>query len=245
MGPQFRISSTAFSDGGAIPVKYTCAAGPTMVSPAISWTDAPKGTESFTLIVHDPDAHVPTHLEDITHWVIFDIPGTSTGLEEGVKADAPATVGVQAKNIMGAPSYMGSCAPTGPDHHYTFELFALNTKLNLPAGSTRAEVVKAMDGHVSRGRSTLGCSTARRERRARKTRLSAKTEIEPVRGVSAGRLFFLWVRYSCALRLPAVERCADAAAAAENAAEITGMRRRARSNAERVSAGSDNGICAA
>lgn len=157
MGPQLRLSSTAFSDGGTIPVKYSCAAGMNnQTSPAVQWVNAPKDTASFVLLMHDPDAHAMKRLEDITHWVVYNIPADSTGLPEGVKPDAPATVGVQGKNIMGMPAYMGACAPPGPDHHYTLELFALDTKLDLPAGATRADVQKAMDGHVLAGTVYIG-----------------------------------------------------------------------------------------
>jgi Raf kinase inhibitor-like YbhB/YbcL family protein len=149
MGPQLQLTSTAFSDGGAVPEKYTCAAGfNNMTSPALQWTNAPKDTASFVLLLHDPEPRPRKGLEDVTHWLVYNIPGDATGLPEGVKPDAPASVGVQGKNIMGSPSYMGPCAPPGPNHHYTFELFALDAKLDLPAGATRADVMKAMDGHI-------------------------------------------------------------------------------------------------
>jgi Raf kinase inhibitor-like YbhB/YbcL family protein len=149
MGPPMRLSSSAFQDMSTIPDKYTCAVGMTSaVSPAISWDNPPKGTESFVLLLHDPDAHIPKAPTDITHWLIFNIPGDSTSLPEGVKSDAPATVGVQAKNTMNSAAYMGPCAPAGPIHHYTFELFALDTKLDLQAGASREDVMKAMEGHV-------------------------------------------------------------------------------------------------
>lgn len=157
MGPPLQLSSSAFSDGGTIPDKYTCAVGMTSsVSPALQWVNAPAGTQSFVLLLHDPDAHARKQLEDITHWIIFNIPADSTGLPEAVKPDAPATVGVQGNNIMGRPGYMGPCAPPGPNHHYTFELFALDTKLDLPAGASRADILKAMDGHVLTGTVYIG-----------------------------------------------------------------------------------------
>jgi Raf kinase inhibitor-like YbhB/YbcL family protein len=152
-----QLSSTAFSDGGMVPDKYTCAVGMTnFVSPALSWVNPPKGTASFVLMLHDPDAHARKSLDDITHWIIFNIPGDSTGLPEAVKADTPATVGVQGKNIAGQPAYFGPCAPPGPSHHYTFELLALDTKLDLPAGSSRDDILKAADGHVLTGTVYIG-----------------------------------------------------------------------------------------
>ena len=157
MGPQLQLSSTAFADGTPVPDKYTCAAGfANMTSPAVSWVNAPKDTASFALLVHDPEAHPMKSINDVTHWIIFNIPGESTGLPEGVKADAPATVGTQGKNIAGQPSYFGPCAPPGPNHHYTWELFALDSKLDLPAGATRSDVMKAMDGHILAGTVYIG-----------------------------------------------------------------------------------------
>ena len=156
-GPPLTISTTAFSDGGMVPDKYTCAVGMTnFVSPAITWANPPAGTASFVLMLHDPDAHARKSLDDITHWIIFNIPGDSNGLPEGVKADTPATVGTQGKNIAGQPAYFGPCAPPGPVHHYTFELLALDTKLDLPAGSSRDDILKAADGHVLTGAVYIG-----------------------------------------------------------------------------------------
>lgn len=149
MGPQLQLSSTAFADGASVPEKYSCVAGTNnMTSPPFQWANVPKGTASFVMLLHDPEPHPRKALEDVTHWLVYNIPGDATGLPEGVKADAPASVGVQGKNIMGSPSYMGPCAPPGPNHHYTFELYALDTKLDLPASASRADVMKAMDGHI-------------------------------------------------------------------------------------------------
>ena len=125
-----------------------------MTSPPLSWVNAPKGTQSFVLLLHDPDAHARKAFEDITHWMIFNIPGDSTSLPEGVKPDSSA--GVQAANVTGQPIFFGPCAPPGPPHHYTFELFALDTKLDLAKGASRADVQKAMDGHVLTGTVLIG-----------------------------------------------------------------------------------------
>jgi Raf kinase inhibitor-like YbhB/YbcL family protein len=166
MGPPLQLSSSAFMDGTEIPEKYTCVpamgsgggmAGmdvSKMTSPPLSWVNAPKGTQSFVLLLHDPDAHARKAFEDITHWMIFNIPGDSTSLPEGVKPDSSA--GVQAANVTGQPIFFGPCAPPGPPHHYTFELFALDTKLDLAKGASRADVQKAMDGHVLTGTVLIG-----------------------------------------------------------------------------------------
>jgi Raf kinase inhibitor-like YbhB/YbcL family protein len=162
MGPPLQLSSTAFADGTEIPEKYSCvpgmAGGPPdaskMTSPPLSWVNPPKGTQSFVLLLHDPDAHAAKSIDDITHWLIFNIPGDATSLSEGVKADS--TAGTQANNIARSPQYFGPCAPPGPAHHYTFELYALDTKLDLQKGASRDDVMKAMDGHVLTGTVLIG-----------------------------------------------------------------------------------------
>lgn len=162
MGPPLQLTSSAFADGTEFPEKYSCvpgmAGGPPdaskMVSPPLSWVNAPTGTKSFVLLLHDPDAHAGKSFDDITHWMIFNIPGDATSLPEGVKADS--TVGVQANNITRSAVYFGPCAPPGPVHHYTFELFALDTMLDLQKGASRDDVQKAMDGHVLTGTVLIG-----------------------------------------------------------------------------------------
>jgi Raf kinase inhibitor-like YbhB/YbcL family protein len=158
--PPLKITSPAFSDGGTIPLKYTCAAttpppsGPMQislgVSPLLQWTNVPKGTASFVLILHDADAHIGKAFDDIPHWVVFNIPGDATQLLEGIPPDAPLGNGtMQGNNMMRRAAYQGPCAPPGgAPHHYTFELYALDTKLDLPQGAGRADIQKAMDGHV-------------------------------------------------------------------------------------------------
>jgi Raf kinase inhibitor-like YbhB/YbcL family protein len=161
MGPPLQLTSSAFADGTMIPDKYTCSPdGKTMTQPAnmtsppLSWVNPPAGTQSFVLLLHDPDAHAGKSRYDITHWMIFNISGDATSLPEGVKADS--TVGMQATNTMRQPSYFGPCAPPGPAHHYTFELLALDAKLDLPAGASRDDVMKAVDGHVLTGTVLIG-----------------------------------------------------------------------------------------
>ena len=151
--PPLLMTTAAFEDGGVIPDKYTQAAGPTAPSPALSWSQVPMGTQSFVIIMHDPEPVLNRGSKmDITHWVIWNIPGTSTGLPEGVPAgelpDGSRQVSLRAN------AYMGPGAPAGPYHHYTFELYALDTKLDVPQGTpqeaaaTRTAIVNAMDGHV-------------------------------------------------------------------------------------------------
>lgn len=153
--PPLIMTTDAWEDGGVIPNKYTGAApaGTTAVSPALKWSQAPAGTQSFVLLMHDPEPVLAKGSKmDITHWLIWNIPGTSTGLPEGVAAgelpDGSRQVSLRAN------AYMGPGAPAGPYHHYTFELYALDTKLEVPQGTpqeaaaTRTAIVNAMDGHV-------------------------------------------------------------------------------------------------
>ncbi len=148
-GPGLTLTSPDFTDGGVIPNKFT-QADPMPVSPKLEWTNVPAGVVSFTLILHDPDGAPGKNSEDVLHWMAFNIPGTATGLAGGQSADAQLSDGtIQAKNRGGRVGFMGPGAgAAGPYHHYTFELYALDTKLMLTADATRADVLKAMDGHV-------------------------------------------------------------------------------------------------
>ena len=148
--PMIHIQITGFSDGGSIPTKYTCAAGPNSPSPAISWSGAPATTQSYALIMHDPDPVLGgSATNDVLHWAIFDIAGDAKGLPEGVKPGDQADGGKQIKNIAMMNAYLGPCPPAGHgDHHYTFELFALSAKLGLPDSTSRADLMNAMNGKV-------------------------------------------------------------------------------------------------
>lgn len=146
---EMTLTSTGFQDGAIIPDKFTQNV-PNFVSPALEWTKAPAGTASFVLIVHDPDVALNKKGDDVTHWTAFNIPATAKGLPEGVPTTDRLPDGtVQTKNIMGKAGYLGPGAPpSGPYHHYTFELYALDAKLNLGPEASRADVLAAMDGHI-------------------------------------------------------------------------------------------------
>ena len=138
-----QLSTTAFSNGGTIPKQYTCD-GPDL-SPPLSWNGAPSGTQSFALIADDPDAPVGTWV----HWVLYNAPAGSNGLAEGVKKqDQLADGTLQGRNDFRKVGYGGPCPPPGKPHRYFFKLYALDTKLNLKAGSTKADVESAMKGHT-------------------------------------------------------------------------------------------------
>ena len=154
--PPMILSSPAFPDGGEIPVKYTAAADRT--SPRLSWTNTPPNTVSFVLHMHDLDAAINHTTEDSLHWLMWNIPGSAAGLPEGVPQGVQLKDGsyqVSSKTQLDQRG-QGYRAPgagaNGPMHHYTFEIFALDTKLDVtPAADafdTRRNVMKALQGHV-------------------------------------------------------------------------------------------------
>jgi Raf kinase inhibitor-like YbhB/YbcL family protein len=152
---KFKLMSSAFSDGGQIPNNISCA-DPNATSPALSWSNPPAGATSFAVVMHDTDAAPQKGTMDVTHWIFWNIPASSTSVTANVKPDTSPDGIAQGKNVRGVNGYQPPCPPPGATpHHYTFELYALDTKLDLPAGSTRADMLKAMDGHVI-GKATTG-----------------------------------------------------------------------------------------
>jgi Raf kinase inhibitor-like YbhB/YbcL family protein len=150
-GPAMTLTTTAWADGSPIPVKYTQAV-PNPVSPALTWTNAPAGTQSFVLHFHDPDVSIQNTTNDQVHWLVWNIPATAAGLPEGVPQGSQLPDGSYQISASGA-TYRGPGAPaTGPVHHYTLEIYALDTKLDVkPAANeqdTRTNVMKAMQGHI-------------------------------------------------------------------------------------------------
>jgi Raf kinase inhibitor-like YbhB/YbcL family protein len=148
-GPMI-LSTTAFPDGGTIPIKYTQSGE--QVSPALSWTNPPANTVSFVLHMHDLEVARNKTTDDQVHWLVWNIPGTATSLPEGVPKGEKLPDGSQQISASG-PVYRGPGAPaSGVPHHYTFELYALDTKLDVPAAAdafeTRAAVMKAIQGHI-------------------------------------------------------------------------------------------------
>jgi Raf kinase inhibitor-like YbhB/YbcL family protein len=148
--PAMALTTTAWPDGAPIPAKYTQAGD--QVSPALNWTNTPPGTQSFVLNFHDPDVARNKTTDDQAHWVVWNIPATATGLPEGVPQGADRPDGSHQISASG-PVYRGPGAPaTGPQHHYTFEIYALDIKLEVTGSAdafeTRANVMKAMQGHV-------------------------------------------------------------------------------------------------
>ena len=141
----FTLSSTAFASGGPIPTGHTCDGADG--SPPLSWAGAPDGTVAFALIVDDPDAPAGTWV----HWVLYDLPHTVTSLPADVaKTEHPPRLGGarQGRNDFRKIGYGGPCPPKGPAHHYHFKLYALDDVLGLPAGASKRDVERAMEGHL-------------------------------------------------------------------------------------------------
>jgi len=144
-------------DGGSIPARYTQAGGEQ--SPPLEWTDVPDGIVSYVLLVHDVDAAAGGGTDDVLHWLLWNIPGAQTQLAGAIPEGPELQTGARQISATG-PFYRGPGAPaSGPAHHYVFELFALDTTLDVPAvgaspAQTRAAVTAAMAGHV-RGKAVL------------------------------------------------------------------------------------------
>jgi Raf kinase inhibitor-like YbhB/YbcL family protein len=144
------MAITAFADGSDIPAKYTQAGDQT--SPAITWSNAPAGTVTFLLHMHDMEASRNKTSDDQLHWLVWNIPASATGLQEGIPMGAQLQNGAYQLSASGQ-MYRGPGAPAnGPRHHYTFELFALDTKIDVQPGTdafeTRTNVMKAIQGHI-------------------------------------------------------------------------------------------------
>ncbi|MGC9516416.1 MAG: YbhB/YbcL family Raf kinase inhibitor-like protein [Methanomicrobiales archaeon] len=139
----FKLTSSAFTQGKAIPQKYT--ADGEDISPPLSWTSAPDDTKSFTIICEDPDAPGGTFI----HWIVFNIPGNATELPEGITNQETLDNGaIQGINDFNSIGYGGPAPPTGETHRYAFKIYALDIELNLESGSTIQQVNTAMEGHI-------------------------------------------------------------------------------------------------
>jgi Raf kinase inhibitor-like YbhB/YbcL family protein len=139
----FSLRSTAFSPNRSIPVVYT--QDGLNVSPPLSWSGVPARTQSFALFVDDPD--VPSG--DFVHWVAWNIPGDDTGLPEDLAHLRDTRAKLQeGRNSYDRVGYVGPNPPPGRPHHYVFRLYALDGRLALDSRVTRAEVERAMHGHI-------------------------------------------------------------------------------------------------
>jgi len=126
-----------------IPKKFTCD-GPDM-SPQLSWKEAPSETQSFALIMDDPDAPAGTWV----HWVLYNLPANAHELAEGLEKQEQLSNGaLQGRNDFRKIGYGGPCPPSGPPHRYYFKLYALDARLNPKAGAAKPEIESAMKGHI-------------------------------------------------------------------------------------------------
>jgi len=140
----FKLRSLSFDNFQAMPERYSynmrpqCSGG--NYSPALSWEGVPAGTKSLAVIMHDPDGG------NWTHWVQFNIPSNITRLDE---AKGGPAVGIKGSNSFGGTGYAGPCPPSdGKTHRYIFTLYAFDSVINLPSGTTREHLEKAMEDHV-------------------------------------------------------------------------------------------------
>lgn len=139
----FEITSPAFAAGQTVPKQHTCDG--VDASPELAWKNAPAGTKAFALIADDPDAPAGTWV----HWVLFNVPPETRMLREGVEKQATLASGAaQGKNDFGKFGYNGPCPPPGKPHRYFFKLYALDGKLDSKAGASKADLERAMKGHV-------------------------------------------------------------------------------------------------
>ncbi len=147
-----RLTSTSFADGSVIPNKYTQVEK--QVSPALTWTNAPANTQSFVMHMHDMEGSRQKTTDDQLHWLVWNIPASTTSLPEGVPAGPDLKDGSHQTSANGNGTYRGPGAPAaGPLHHYVFEIFALDTKIDVPANAadpfeTRTRVMAVIQGHI-------------------------------------------------------------------------------------------------
>lgn len=133
------VRSPAFAHGGVIPSKYTCEGE--NVSPPLEWSDVPEGARAMALVVDDPDAPAKVWV----HWVLYNLPPEAGLLPEGTRGlEATAREG---RNDFGDVGYGGPCPPRGT-HRYRFRLFALDAHLDMGEACSKAELLRAMEGHV-------------------------------------------------------------------------------------------------
>src|SRR5438445_10598263 len=139
----FKLRSSAIAPSGHIPAKFTCDGSD--LSPPLRWTEPPRDTKSFALIVDDHDASGGATV----HWLLYRVAGSLRELPEAVPTrDTVENIGTQGTNGFGKVGYGGPCPPPGPSHHYFFRLYALDALVVLPPPTGKVDVLRAMHGHV-------------------------------------------------------------------------------------------------
>jgi hypothetical protein len=137
-----QVRSSDFSEGGAIPRRFTCDGAD--VSPNLQWTAAPAVAKGFAIVMDDPDASA-----DFTHWLAYNIPPDFRELAEGASAQAAMPPGsAEGTNDFRRHGYGGPCPPAGKPHHYVFRVYALDIRLDLPPGASRKQLDSAIDHHI-------------------------------------------------------------------------------------------------
>jgi len=145
------VTSTTIKANETIPKDHT--ADGKNVSPALAWSGAPAATKQFAMIMDDPDAQF--NGTNFVHWVVYKIPAAAKGLPENIPIDqvtltGPADIAGTIQGMSGfrRAMYRGPAPPPGKPHHYTFTVYALDTELALAEGATKADLMKAMEGHI-------------------------------------------------------------------------------------------------
>ena len=140
---EIKLTSPSFEEGGTIPTKYTCDGAD--ISPHLKWDSVPEGTKSIALIADDPDAPKGTWV----HWVIFNLPPVARELPEHLTNGELLLNGAkQGMNDSHKIGYGGPCPPPGNAHRYYFKIYALDSIVSLKPNATKADLVRAMDGHI-------------------------------------------------------------------------------------------------
>jgi Raf kinase inhibitor-like YbhB/YbcL family protein len=154
--PPMHVTSSMFTNMGPIPTQYTCESGKE-VSPPLAWDSPPEGTKSLALIVDDPDAPDPKAPKTTwVHWVVYNLPASATAIAEGASGTGAMPSGTkEGQNDWKRPGYGGPCPPIGR-HRYFFKLYALDTMLGDLGRATKADLEKAMQGHVLRSAELVG-----------------------------------------------------------------------------------------
>ena len=154
--PPMTMTVAGFPDGGQVPVKYTQAAPGVAtgegLSPAITWSNVPAGTQSFVLNMHDMEVVRNKTSDDQAHWVVWNLPANTTSLPEGVPKGPKLSNGAYQISATGQMYRGPGAGANGPKHHYVFEIYALDAAISVEptadAFETRANVMKAMQGHI-------------------------------------------------------------------------------------------------
>ena len=143
--PSLQLKSSGFTEGGTIPNQFASCKESENDSPELSWQSPPANTQSFALLVTDPDAPIG----NFVHWVLYDLPPDMRELPESIrKAEQLPNGSRQGTNDFGEIGYDGPCPPGPSTHRYLFDLYALDTKLNLPPGATKKQLLEAMNNHI-------------------------------------------------------------------------------------------------